>query len=107
MLIFRQPMDAMTFEERWSNEFVPAAEALPGLRRVAVTRFKKSLSDPLQLYLVHEFFFDDSDSVQQAMASPQGQVAGETLMSIASEFVSVLVAEHLEEERPFRPAESV
>jgi uncharacterized protein (TIGR02118 family) len=106
MLIFSQPDDPTSFEERWSNEFVASAEALPGLRRVAVSRFRTTLSDPLRLYLVHELYFDDLDAVQQAMASIQGQNAGQTLMSIAQDFVSVLIAEHMEEDRPLRPKSS-
>lgn len=98
-LIFKRPVDQVGFESRWSQEFVPKAEAMPGLRRVAVSRVYGSPSEDVDLMLMHEFFFDDAESLRRAMASPQGQTAGKTLMAIAADFVTICFAEHMEEDR--------
>ena len=100
MLLFRRPTSIEGFETAWSAEFVPAAEQMPGIRRVAVSRAVESLAGPADLYLVHEFFFDSLASARQAMASAAGQAAGRALMSFASENVTLCFAEHLEEDRP-------
>jgi uncharacterized protein (TIGR02118 family) len=98
-LLFHKPDDPMAFETRWSEEFVPRAEKMPGIRRVAVSRVTGGLEEDVDLHLMHEFFFDDAEALREAMASPEGQSAGRTLMEIAGPFVSLFFSEHLEEER--------
>lgn len=96
MVLIRRPADPAGFEDRWSREFVPLAERMPGLRRVSLTRVVGDLTGTSQLHLVHEFFFDDLESVQAAMASPPGQRAGEALMGFAAAEATLCFAEHME-----------
>jgi uncharacterized protein (TIGR02118 family) len=100
IILFHHPASVEGFESAWSETFVPAAERMPGIRRVTVSRALESLTGPADLYLVHEFFFDNLASARQAMASSAGQAAGKALMSFAAENVTLCFAEHLEEERP-------
>jgi uncharacterized protein (TIGR02118 family) len=100
MLLFRPPSDVERFEQEWSGTFVPAAERMPGIRRITVSRAVESLAGPLDLYLVHEFFFDSLLAAREAMASPAGEAAGQALMAFASGAVTLCFAEHLEEGRP-------
>lgn len=97
ILLFHKPEDVDHFEHRWSHEFVPAAEAMPGLRRVSVSRIHGGLSPEAGIYLIHEMYFNDRRSLEQAMASPAGQQAGRLLVSISGDAVDVLFAEHLED----------
>ena len=99
MLLFRRPDDVDGFEQRWSHEFVPRAEKMPGIRRVTVSRIHGGPSGAADLHLVHELFFDDVDSLQRALTSPEGTEAGRALMDVAANFVSLCFAEHLEEDR--------
>jgi len=96
MVIFHTPSDPTTFERCWSESFVRAAEQMPGLRRVAVSRAAGGPAGQVDVYLVHEFFFEDLHAVQEAMASPEGQIAGRALMSFAGEKVTLCFADHLE-----------
>lgn len=98
-LIFHKPEDPLAFETRWSEEFVPRAEKMPGIRRVAVSRVTGSLDEDVDIHLVHEFFFDDAEALRLAMASPEGQSAGRALMEIAGPYLTLFFSEHLEEER--------
>jgi uncharacterized protein (TIGR02118 family) len=100
ILIFRPPLDPTIFERRWSEEFVALAERMPGLRRVSLARAYGGPAGATEVYLVHEFYFDDAEALQQAMTSPEGQQAGRALMGFAARQVSLTFAEHLEEERP-------
>jgi uncharacterized protein (TIGR02118 family) len=100
MLLFRRPEDVDEFEQRWSHEFVPRAERMPGIRRVTVSRIYGGPAGPADLHLVHEFFFDDADALQRGLVSPEGVEAGRALINIAGSFVSLCFAEHLEEDRP-------
>ncbi|OGT28529.1 MAG: hypothetical protein A2Z17_04880 [Gammaproteobacteria bacterium RBG_16_66_13] len=96
MVFIRRPADPAEFEERWSHEFVPRAERMPGVRRVTLTRVTGGLPGSLDLHLVHEFYFDDADTLRAAMESPEGRQAGQALMAFASAEVTLTFAEHLE-----------
>jgi len=99
MILFRRSADSLDVETRWSNEFVKRAEAMPGLRRVSVSRVVGGPAGETDLHMVHEFYFDDLRALQQALSSPEGQVAGKALMSFAAENVTLCFAEHMEEAR--------
>lgn len=99
MILFRRSADFLDVETRWSNEFVKRAEAMPGLRRVSVSRVVGGPAGEVDLHMVHEFYYDDLHSLQQALSSPEGQVAGKALMSFAAENVTLCFAEHMEEAR--------
>lgn len=99
MVLFRPPADLTGFEARWSDEFVPLGERLPGLRRVSVGRVTGGPEGLSDLHLVHEFFFDDAAALRRALASPEGQAAGRALMSFAADVVTVCFVDHHEENR--------
>ncbi len=99
MILFRLPADVYAMERLWSERFVPLAEKMPGICRVAVSRVRGSPEGQADVFLVHEFFFEDEQALQQAMVSPEGQAAGQALMAFAAGQVSLYFAEHMEEER--------
>jgi len=102
MLIFRRLGDTLKMEERWSQEFVPLAEKMPGLRRIAVSRIKERPDGLVDTHMIHELFFDDLQAARTAMVSAEGQAAGRALMSFASGRVSLYLAEHREDEWPLK-----
>ncbi len=99
MVLFGRPSNLGDFEDYWSGRFVPLAERMPGLRRVAVSRVHGSQGGKVDLHLMHEFYFDNEDALRRALASPEGQAAGDALMSFAGGYAALCFAEHLEEER--------
>ena len=98
MVIFRAPDNVIDFERAWSETFVPIAEEMPGIRRVAVSRIMGGPADEVDLHLVHEFYFDNKEDLKSAMLSEQGQKAGRALMIFAAPFTEICYAEHLEQE---------
>jgi uncharacterized protein (TIGR02118 family) len=103
ILVFRPPIDPTIFERRWSDEFVPLAERMPGLRRVSLARAYGGPTGPTDVYLVHEFYFDDSSALQQAMVSAEGQQAGRALMGFAARQVSLTFADTWRKNGPSHP----
>ena len=85
-------------ERRWSEEFVPLAEKMPGLRRVQVGRSVGAPAEPPDVLLMHEFLFADLEALQRAMTSPEGQAAGRALMGFAAARAELFFAEHHEME---------
>ncbi len=98
MLLFRRPMDVEMFETRWSHDFVGAAEKMPEIRRVTVSRIHGGIAKGVDFHLVHEFYFENAESMRRAMASPNGQKAGKILMSFAADIVTLCFAEHWEDD---------
>lgn len=99
IVLFRATNDPTQLETQWSGRFVPLAERMPGIRRVSVTRIIGGASEAPEFHMIHEFYFDNLDALQKAMASDEGQKAGQALMSFAKDKASILLAEHLEEAR--------
>lgn len=88
--------DTETIERAWSEDFVPLAEQMPGLRRVCVGRAAGSPGGRADVLIIHELLFDDLEALQAAMVSPAGQAAGHALMRFAGERAELFFAEHLE-----------
>ena len=105
ILLFHQPEDLDAFETSWSEHIVPAVEALPNIRRVSVSRVHGGPDGNPDLYLIHEFFFDDEECTRAAMTSDAGQRAGRTLMAHAANNVTVCFSQHVEEDRPVKASD--
>ena len=97
IILFEQPADLATFERRWSEEFVPLAEQLPGLRRVVVSHTHGGPAGRVPFYLLHELHFDSLPAVTAAMNSPAGLAAGQCLVRLAGAAVQLMFAEHMED----------
>ena len=66
VILFNQPLPA-DFEQRWSEQFVPLAEKLPGLRRVVVSHTQGGPAGPVDVYLLQELHFDSLEALKAAM----------------------------------------
>jgi len=100
IVVFRHPTDPAWFDKHWSEDFVIAAEKMPGIRRVVVSRITGAPASEAEIHLIHEFHFDDAAALHRAMTSSEGQAAGRALMRFARQNVSLCFAEHYEEDRP-------
>ena len=104
VILFQQPSDPSDFERRWSEEFVPLAERLPGLRRIVVSHTHGGPRGPVDIYLIHELHFNGLAELRAAMASPPGVAAGQYLMRLAPRSATLLFAEHMEDALALQPA---
>ena len=97
IILIDQPKDIQTFEEAWPR-FLREAERMPGLKREAAIQVVKTLFGDCQVYKIHELFFDNRKSLQAAMASESGQLSGQILQQITGGRISLLIADHREEQ---------
>lgn len=97
LILFKTPTDPDAFQRRWSEEFVPLAEALPGLRRVVVSLAHGGPAGPVDVHLIHELHFDNLETVKAAMAAPEGLRAGRCLVDLAGKRAELMFAEHMED----------
>jgi uncharacterized protein (TIGR02118 family) len=104
ILLFHKPTapDA-DYQLRWSTEFVPLADQLPGLRRVIVSHVQGGPSGPAEVELIHELYFDSREALLEAMGSPAGVAAGQCLVRLTHDqpgAVTMLFADHMEDAPP-------
>ena len=101
--------DTLSFSEGWP-EFLHHAEDMPGLIREAAIRVYASLYGDQDIRMIHELFFETQDALEQALAAPQGRLAGYLLQKITGGQVTLLTAEHKEDDienlRKYRQAKS-
>jgi hypothetical protein len=90
------PQDAALFEQSWP-EFLHQAETMPGLRRESTSRVNSILFGDSSTGMIVELFFESLEDLKVAMASPQGQTAGQTLQRITQGRMSLLLAQHTED----------
>lgn len=97
VILFKQPDDPDELRRRWSEEFVPLAERMPGLRRIAVSHVHGGPAGATPFSLIHELHFDGLMALTTAMASPEGVAAGQCLVRIARDSATLMFAEHQED----------
>lgn len=84
------------FGEDWPS-FLHLAESMPGLEREATVRVDTVLYGGDQISMIHELFFKTQGDLQQALKSVQGQAAGKILQRITEGRMTLLIAEHKED----------
>ena len=108
LVILIESTAGMALEENWP-QFLHWAERMPGLRREATSHIHRLLYGGQAYALVHELFFDTYADLQRGLVSPAGQQAGRLLQSMTGGRMSLLVADHIEDDlaniRKYRPPE--
>jgi hypothetical protein len=98
LVILIEPQDFNAdFDGRWS-EFLAEAERMPGLRREVTSRVDRVLSGQFAVHLIHELYFDNLKAAADAMGSMEGQRAGQLLQEISKGKVTLLLADHLQDD---------
>lgn len=97
LVILIEPQDhSSEFDRRWP-EFLAKAERMPGLRREVTARVDRVLYGK-PAHLIHELHFDSLTAATDAMASPAGKSAGQLLQDISGGKLTLLLADHLQDE---------
>lgn len=90
--LYKTPADKELFDKKYFEEHIPLVEKMPGLKKTEITRLK-SLGSDEKYYMQAEMYFDDSDSLNESMASPEGKAAASNLMSFAKDIVIMMIGE--------------
>lgn len=96
VILIEPPKDYAVFEETWP-QFLHLAEAMPGLRRESTSRVDGVLYGNIDYAIIHELYFDSLVAIQEAMAAPEGQAAGELLQRMTAGRMTLLYADHKED----------
>ena len=97
VILVEPPENQQELDEAWP-QYLHQVEQMPGLRRETISRVDQVLYGKSLIYLIHELHFDSLESIHQAMASPQGQAAGALLQRMTGGRVTLLLADHKEDD---------
>jgi hypothetical protein len=84
-------------EELWP-EFLHVSERMPGLIKEATCHVESLIYGNIQPILLHELYFASVSDIKMAMSSPEGRSAGELLQQMTGGKISLLIADHKEDE---------
>lgn len=82
------------------NDFLIKLDALPGLRRKAVSDVFGAMSGRMPYHTIIEAYFDSREAMEQALISPEGVAAGRALQRFAGPDATTMYAHTLEEAYP-------
>jgi uncharacterized protein (TIGR02118 family) len=91
--LYRTPENKAEFDKHYEEVHTPLVKNMPGLRRLEVSKITGAPIGEAKHYLLAEMYFDNQDSLNASMASPEGKAAARDLMSFAGNLVSMFFAE--------------
>ena len=95
-LVFRVPLDADAFENRY-NDLLALMERLPNITRRQVVNVIGSPTGETPYHRVLEIYFEDEDTLRDALMSPAGQEAGGEIFRFPDGSFEVFFADVYEE----------
>jgi uncharacterized protein (TIGR02118 family) len=86
------------FERAYAETHLPLIAKVPGLKTIRVARVRRALTPGADLALVARMAFGDSDTLREALSSPEMAAAAENLMAIGGDdLATMLVVEEAED----------
>jgi uncharacterized protein (TIGR02118 family) len=90
--LYRDTPDSGEFDRRFFEHHLPLVRAYPGLRGMEITRITGSTIGEMKYHVMMELIFDSQDSLQAALASPEGKAVSRDLLMFAPT-VTTLIGE--------------
>ena len=97
IILIQAQGNSARFNQRWP-EFLAQAERMPGLLREVTSRVDRVLFGETAVEMVHELYFDSLKAAADAMGSLEGERAGQVLQEITGGEVTLLLADHSQDE---------
>jgi uncharacterized protein (TIGR02118 family) len=91
--LYKTPNDTKAFDAHYSEIHTPLVRRIPGLRKLEVARVTGAPIGDTQYYLLAELYFDDKDSMDRSLATPEGKATARDLASFAGSIVTMFHAE--------------
>jgi uncharacterized protein (TIGR02118 family) len=95
-VVFMQPDDPQTFEERY-NYNLAMLERMPGIKRRQACVVLGSPGGKSSFYRILDLYFEDFPALDAAMLSEEGRAAGKDLMAFAAGRVELVFSEVFED----------
>jgi uncharacterized protein (TIGR02118 family) len=92
-VLYKKPADPQTFDDYYKNVHTPLALKIPGLRRLEVAKITGGGGGESPYHLIAELYFDDMNSLNQGMASPEGKASGKDVNVFAKGLAEFIFSE--------------
>jgi uncharacterized protein (TIGR02118 family) len=91
--LYKTPADIEQFEKHYFEVHMPFVEKIPGLLKTELSKLSGLPGQESRFFMMAEMYFDNMDSLNEGMASPEGKAAGRDLMGFAKEYVVMMYGE--------------
>ncbi len=91
--MYKAPQDQVAFDSHYADVHTPLVRKIPGLRKLEVAKITGAPIGEPQHYLIAEMYFDDQNSMQKSLSSPEGKATARDLASFAGSIVTMFFAE--------------
>ena len=92
VIMYKTPTDVAAFEKHYSEKHIPLAKAIPGARKLEVSRGPVATPvGPSGYYLVAIVHFEDLAAIQKAFGSAEGQAAVADVQNLATGGVDIFL----------------
>jgi uncharacterized protein (TIGR02118 family) len=91
--LYRKPADTADFDKHYFEVHIPLVQKFPGLRKLEITRVTGAPIGESKFHLVAEMYFDSRESIDAALASPEGKAVTRDILSFAADVITVFHGE--------------
>ena len=91
--MYKTPSDKELFDKHYFEKHMPLVAAIPGLKKSEVSRLKNLPGTEQQYYIMAEMYYDDMDSFNAAMATPEGKASARDIVNFAKNNVDFFLGE--------------
>jgi uncharacterized protein (TIGR02118 family) len=85
VVMYKTPKDTAAFDKHYSEQHIPLAKRLPGLRKYAISQGPVATpAGPSPFHLVAILTFDSLAAIQAAFASAEGRATAKDVQAFAS-----------------------
>lgn len=91
--LYKTPADTASFDLHYADVHTPLVKKIPGLRRLEIATITGAPIGETQYYLMAEMYFDDQDSMQRSLSTPEGKATARDLAGFAGTIVTMFYAE--------------
>ena len=91
--LYRKPVDTELFDKHYYDIHIPLIKKTPGLRKLELTKITGAPIGETKYYLMAEMYYDSTDAMNVANASPEGKASARDLMSFAADVVTLFFGE--------------
>ena len=89
--MYKTPADIEMFEKHYFEKHMPIVEKIPGLLRSEVSKLKILPGTESEYYMMTEMYYDDMDSFNAAMATPEGKASARDIVNFAKDSVDFFI----------------
>jgi uncharacterized protein (TIGR02118 family) len=89
--LYKTPEDKEAFDKHYFEVHMPIVEKIPGLIKSEVSKLKNLPGTESGYYMITEMYYNDMDSFNAAMATPEGKASARDLVNFAKNNVDFYI----------------